>query len=671
LERAVRSVSWVSIDIFDTAVFRCVPEPEDVFEIVGIRARGRAGMPSNPQQFRTMRVEAERSAREEAWLLSRAEEVTLDHIYACLHDALPELDVDDTMNEELAVERAVCVANPDIKALYERLQREGRKVTFVSDTYLPASFVDELLSGVGYGGCHELFVSSECNATKRHGSLFSQVASALDVPPARILHIGDRFRSDFHNGRKAGFETYWYRKTVRPRESFRSERTLAGRVLARIEALAIDGGDGKTGCFDAFAAGVLGPLFLGLTQWLARSVKEQGAELVLICAREGYVIHQIYERLRRGGDVPPSSYFMASRRALSFPALTKVDERALDVTLCVGAEGAPMQAFFERIGLDISAFPVELAETGCDATTRVATASDYAKLRELFTRLEPYVLEAAAAERPLVLDYFRSTGFSPSSKQLAFFDIGWGGSLLEATSALVRESGARTECRAYYLATDERILNLRREAGIATSWLSHGGAPDDVHRAVHAALWLLEVFFCAPHGSVIGYRRDEAGAAAPVLREFDHDSPQAQAVSSIQQASLRFVDRWLEIFGGAGLEISRDDAFRRLQRFVERPTNREIAAFGDFAHLDHLGSTAIVRPLAPVVSLFEMLTHPKSVIARYRSSFWKLGFLQGLLRNSASARMLCSALRQRSRLRALWHRFRETIPSPSSTVRSS
>jgi FMN phosphatase YigB (HAD superfamily) len=618
-------------------------------------------MPSSPQQFRSLRIEAERCAREQAWLLSRAEEVTLDQIYACLHDALPELDVEATMKEELAVERAVCIANPDIKALYERLQREGRAVAFVSDTYLPASFIDDLLTAVGYGGCHELFVSSECNATKNHGSLFSQVAAALDVPPTRILHIGDRFRSDFHNGRKAGFETYWYRKRVRPREHFRFEGTLAGRVLARIEALAVDGGDGRTDCFEAFAAGVLGPLFLGLTQWLARSVKEQGAELVLICARDGYVIHQIYERLRRRDDLPPSCYFMASRRSLSFPALTKVDERALDVTLCVGAEGAPIEAFFERIGLDITAFPIELGETGCDPTTRVATAPAYAKLRELFTRLEPYVLRAAAAERPLVLDYLRSTGFSTSSKQLAFFDIGWGGSLLEATSALVREFGARTECRAYYLATDERILNLRREAGTATSWLSHGGAPADVHRAVHAALWLMEVFFCAPHGSVIGYRRDEAGAATPVLREFDYDSPQAQAVSSIHQASLRFVDRWLEIFGGAGLEISREIAFRRLRRFVERPTNREIAAFGEFTHLDHLGSTPIVRPLAPAVSLSEMLTHPKSVIARYRSCFWKLGFLQRLLRSSASARMLCSILRQRGRLRSAWHRLRETV----------
>jgi hypothetical protein len=145
------------------------------------------------------------------------------------------------------------------------------------------------------------------------------------------------------------------------------------------------------------------------------------------------------------------------------------------------------------------------------------------------------------------------------------------------------------------------------------------------------------------------------------LREFDHDSPQAQAVSSIQQASLRFVDRWLDIFGGPGLEISRDDAFRRLQRFVERPTNREIAAFGEFTHLDHLGSTAIVRPLAPPVSFSEMLTHPKSVIARYRSCFWKLGFLQRLLRSSTSARMLSNVLRQTGWLRSVWHRLRETV----------
>ncbi len=618
-------------------------------------------MPADARHFRSLRCEAERRAREEARRLSKAEEITLDAVYARLQEMLPELNAEQTMREELAVERAVCVVNPDIKAFYEQLQREGRNVAFVSDTYLPAQFVEHLLSSVGYRGRHGLFVSSDHDATKTHGGLFCEVAAALAVPPARILHIGDNFRSDFRNGRKAGLRTYWYRRTVRPRAAFRAERTLAARVLARLEALAIDGGDGRAGGYDAFAAGVCGPLFLGLTQWLARSVKEQGAELVLICARDGYVIHQVYERLRRCGSLPPSSYFMASRRALSFPTVTRIDERALDTTLCVGAEGAPVHAFFERIGLDLSAFPAELTEAGCDPTTRVATAADFDALRRLFVRLEPYVLEAAAAERPLLLDYFRSMGFSADFKQLAFFDIGWGGSLLEATSSLVREFGARTECRAYYLATDERILKLREDAGSATSWLSHAGAPADVHRAVHRALWLLEVFFCAPHGSVLGYRRDETGAAAPVLREFDSHSPQAQAVSSIHEASLRFVDRWMAIFGDAGPEISREDAFRRLQRFVERPTNDELAAFGEFTHLDHLGSTAIVRSLAPAVSLSELLTRPKSVIARYRSSFWKVGFLQRLLRSNAAARALLYALLQRGRVRSAWHRVRALL----------
>jgi hypothetical protein len=145
------------------------------------------------------------------------------------------------------------------------------------------------------------------------------------------------------------------------------------------------------------------------------------------------------------------------------------------------------------------------------------------------------------------------------------------------------------------------------------------------------------------------------------LREFDPDSPQARAVSGIHEASLRFVDRWLAIFGDAGPEISSDDAFRRLQRFVERPTNREIAAFGEFTHLDHLGSTAIERPLAPAVSLWEMLTHPKAVIARYRSCFWKLGFLQRLLRSGSSARVLSRVLRQRGRVRSIWHRVRGSV----------
>lgn len=666
LRRAVRNASWVTIDVFDTALFRCVPDPEDVFEIVGMRCRGGTGMPRTASEFRACRREAEYRARQEVWRRSQADEVTLAQIYECLGTMLPGLDVEHTMQQELEVERAVCVANPDIKAFYDRLQRDGINVAFVSDTYLPSAFIDEMTKAAGYDGRHELFVSSEAVATKYRGTLFPYVAARLGASPARIVHIGDNVRTDFLNGREAGFQTYWYRRTAEPRGYFRAEKTLEARVLARIEALSIDAGEGAAECFEALGAGVLGPLFLGLTQWLARSVQEQGAELVLICARDGYVIHQIYERLRRSADLPPSSYFLASRRALTFPCLTKIDERALDTTLSFGDEGAPFSAFFERIGLDLAAFPRELAEVRCDPETRVTTESDRLKLRELFVRLEPHVLQAAAAERPPLLRYFQQIGFSETFKQLAFFDIGWGGSLLEATSAVVRELGARTECRAYYLATDERIRGLRKEAGSATSWLSHAGEPADVHGTVYGALWLLEIFFCAPHGSVLGYRLDESGTAVPVLREFDDAAPQVRAVSAIQDASLRFVDRWLAIFGPGGADISPEDAFRRLQRFVERPTNAEIDTFGGFTHVDHVGSTPVERPLAPALRPSEIVVDPKGALALYRRSFWKLGVLQRLLRSNAAARAMLTCAGVRGRAGYAGSRIRQKLSAAFS-----
>ena len=173
-------------------------------------------MPSNAQEFRLIRREAERRAREEAWLCSGAEEITLEQIYACLQNILPDLDVGYAMQEELAVERAVCVVNPDIKAFYDDLQREGANVAFVSDTYLPIAFIKDVMKSAGYEGRHALFVSSESLATKYRGTLFTQVAAALGVSPARILHIGDNVRSDYRNGRRAGIRSYWYRRTVLP-----------------------------------------------------------------------------------------------------------------------------------------------------------------------------------------------------------------------------------------------------------------------------------------------------------------------------------------------------------------------------------------------------------------------------------------------------------------------
>src|SRR5262245_15964998 len=61
-----RSCSVLSLDIFDTVLWRRVPRPTDVFAILGARLREAGRCPSwvTDATFRRMRINAEQQARE-------------------------------------------------------------------------------------------------------------------------------------------------------------------------------------------------------------------------------------------------------------------------------------------------------------------------------------------------------------------------------------------------------------------------------------------------------------------------------------------------------------------------------------------------------------------------------------------------------------------------------
>ncbi|MEO6950675.1 MAG: HAD-IA family hydrolase [Polyangia bacterium] len=250
----------LSLDIFDTALLRRVDEPHDVFRLVA--AAYRASRPSAPRfDFAGARVTAEQRARNLAFLRARHREVTLDEIYDALR--LPAGWERSALQEsELAIERHLLVRNPYVHELYRAAVERGVPVIFLSDMYLPSSFLSGLLDDAGYETRRFLLVSSEADgASKASGGLYRDALARLGLRADEVLHIGDNVQSDVSMAMRAGLSTWHYRRcgeigsrsgTVHPGRSLAAAVT---RGLIHNRLAAHRGGDQPS---DAYVDGFTG-----------------------------------------------------------------------------------------------------------------------------------------------------------------------------------------------------------------------------------------------------------------------------------------------------------------------------------------------------------------------------------------------------------------------------
>lgn len=164
-----------SLDVFDTALFRDVYQPRDIFSLIEEKVGN---------SFRKKRIEAEQKAA------SKNRFYGLKEIYKYL-----EFDP----NIEIEMEYEHVYANPQILEMYNR---NPKGYVFISDMYLPSATIKKMLEKCGYVN-PTVFVSCEENCNKSSGVLFEKVQKRV----GKILrHYGDSYRGDIEGCIKQGIK---------------------------------------------------------------------------------------------------------------------------------------------------------------------------------------------------------------------------------------------------------------------------------------------------------------------------------------------------------------------------------------------------------------------------------------------------------------------------------
>ncbi|WP_315812691.1 hypothetical protein [Bradyrhizobium sp. SZCCHNR2028] len=644
LQSRLDDADVVSFDVFDTSILRALAEPDDLFLLMEPAVRRRLGADSI--QFAAARRDAERLARERAWQSHRAREVTLDEIYDTLSESLA---IDSELSKavaqmEIEAELDVCRRNPFIHDAYRWCRDRGKRIAFISDSYLPEHVIADLLRNAGYDGHEALLVSSVSKKTKSTGELHAEARARLPGEGQRWLHIGDNVRADIEMGRKHGMSTWHYRrcmdaymsshraskvwKTSEPASAARSvaQGLIANRIThARRNAVPVSR---EESFWEDFGYVTAGPLFVGFTEWLIEQAKARQLDALYFLAREGLVMQQVYDKLAAATDgaVKETHYLYGSRRALNVAAIKDLNEDVIRF-LSGGTSVLTAAQFIERAGVDWRKHEGAFGAAGFSGPDHeVKTEADYGRLRQLFLGLAGPICENAREEREVLLDYLSASGLV-GGRRVGLIDVGWHGTMQRSITDMLRERGDCPEITGLYLGTYgfAHEIVLPDEKYPHDAYLFRRGEPDDYRRLIWEGVEVVELLFSATEGTIVRIERDVDGNYFPVRASTDLEPYRVESIVRMQQGAMQFVDDYLALkVRFPDLALSKDAAAAQLKRFLQYPTEAEARHVGDIPHGEGFGAVYARRLLAYPHSL-RMLARPQSFRWVLRHDYWHAG----------------------------------------------
>ena len=285
LVEEISSYDIISFDIFDTAVFRKIDQPDDVFRLMS----SEMGF----EDFRRVRKAAEGKARARKNILEGNREIVLSDIYDILER---DYGIDRQWEQrEIELELDLSIPNPYIQTIYKKINAMGKKIIFMSDMYLPKPVIIQILSKNGYSEYDELFLSNCLGINKGSGAMQQYI---LDLFVGKsIIHIGDNIASDYRKTIEVGMDAIHNIDQRRLRRAYdTSDGNIAGSVYRAVINNTMNCGVWEDDLHFDYGFRVGGILAAGYCEFINKTAQEHNCDKILFCARDCDIIHRIYNK---------------------------------------------------------------------------------------------------------------------------------------------------------------------------------------------------------------------------------------------------------------------------------------------------------------------------------------------------------------------------------------
>jgi len=331
LKKYIDKYDAISFSIFDTLLMRKVLEATDIFDIVEARIRQKG---IQIRDFRKKRKIAE----------TQSGGSDIYQIYSKLQELI-NLNKDEMafiMQEEIACEKECLIPRKVMIEILNHAFKQKKKVSFISDTYLPRPVIEEIIRNIGILDYYELYTSSDYKKRKENG-LFGIYHSKTSN--MKCLHIGSDNKSDMVIPKKYGIDTYSIKsaydllKISSLRKALVCRNKLDNNIMLGLIISELFNNPfalyNTFGCviinnYDVFAKIFITPLVILYLQMLRKLIQTKKYDAILFSSRDGYIFQKIFDKYFLKDIEIPTIYFLTSRK-LSLTSTVESDEDVINL----------------------------------------------------------------------------------------------------------------------------------------------------------------------------------------------------------------------------------------------------------------------------------------------------------------------------------------------------
>ncbi len=596
LDLSGQQIKVLSLDCFDTILWRKTMSPQDVFFAL-----------ANKPTFKSLHFSAhlrkscEGKARNIAEFKNNKYDVSLAEIYRAGFPTAPEETIQALIEDEITTEIEHCYAFPPVIELIRAAKMRGLKIIIVSDTYFSHHQLHRLLASALPAdtmlAIDHIFCSSDHGRMKA-GGLFNDVLQNINLPADNFLHLGDNNIADFQAPRHHGIHSIHFLQFEQAVQDQLRLHTAAGKILTGTYGTPEPTYHPFRGIFSSYLPNTvepgtllgytsLGPILFAFSKFIEHEIallQQQGKKLkIAFVLRDGHLLDLTYEAYmgQKVGKRVRISRFTSY--AASFRSIDDIVNYLIEIGKTDRFKDLGRQFLLpEQIIEQIDALANQ-SEKPYEAFIRIIQSAEVINL----------ICQQSANYRQRLLNHLKSELDIQAGDTLMLVDLGYAGTAQRRLAPIFAEIGVELIGR--YLLVLQSPGWEKNRAGL----LDAHSTDENALRTIIYYILVLEQLCTSNENTVVDYQAD----GTPILADKGLDHTQYAKVETIQQGCVRFIRDANVFFKKTNLDIPlnilRKVAQAELGRLIFFPTQHELQYLQSFHGETNLGTQDILTLFDP------------------------------------------------------------------------
>lgn len=508
---------------------------------------------------------------------------------------------------ELELEKRALRPAPGIVEVLSALKAQGKRLIFVSDMYLSAPLLRELLRHCGLEQYFDAgYVSIDEGLRKASGRLFPRVLEREGLKPEQLFFVGDDENADNVQPRRLGITTL---RVEDPDEKQRRRRLESAQkavernpywaahyvdVVLSNEAHHVRGPDDDPN----YQLGrTLAPGIVAFVVDVIERAEKLGIDHVYFLAREGLTLLKVFAILKDSGlfrRVPQAHYLFVSRASTILASMRELSWEEVH-RFWRQYSRQSLRGLLKNLSLPQDEFIRLAAECGVTDLDQpiLEPTKDVAFQRFLASRRVRVAFHQRRDEARAALARYLEYRGMMGLERTALVDIGWKGSMQDNLMRAFEHDARFPELHGFYLAyVPDGQPQAKRS-------FKYGYLSDLRRRDLEEADFLrntaiFEMITTANHGSTMRYGANPWAPHLPLPELLHHEQEKdnsARFFRRVQEGMYDYARDYARL--SPLLRFTADElqpgTLQELLRYTRYPTDEEAREFLKYSHVESFG----------------------------------------------------------------------------------